>query len=189
MAIPLPQPLERGFIDISPSVLLITLFRKILAHTCPVKNMDPDKDVSFLGTQERKEDLPITHLTLDVSWEVEPPYGGIRYSMSIKSWDYLNRDLVFHCGSVHQLGVYDLPKCVHKGNVEARVEVERGFRNSLDERFALQCEEQSWNLKHSCKCQVGTEILLWCPFLKGRGEMTGSWTTTLAGGRGGAGHL
>lgn len=63
--------------------------------------------------------------------------------MSIKSWDYLNRDLVFHCGSVHQLGVYDLPKCVHKGNVEARVEVERGFRNSLDERFALQCEEQS----------------------------------------------
>lgn len=67
MAIPLPQPLERGFIDISPYVLLITLLRKILAHMCPVKNMDPDKDMSFLGTQERKEDLPITHLTLGVS--------------------------------------------------------------------------------------------------------------------------
>lgn len=144
----------------------------------------PEKPV---GTLERKASLPITHLTFGVSWEVEPPYGA--FSTSIKSWEYLNRDVVFHYGRVHQLGVYNFPKCVHKGNVKARVEVERGFWNSLDERFALQCEEQSWNLKHSCKCQVGTEILLWCPFLKGGGGMTRSWTTTLAGGGATAGSL
>lgn len=156
--------------------------------------MDPDKGMPFLRSsrktswhQERKAGLPITHLTFGVSWEVEPPYGA--FSMSIKSWEYLNRDVVFHYGRVHQLGVYNFPKCVHKGNVKARVEVERGFWNSLDERFALQCEEQSWNLKHSCKCQVGTEILLWCPFLKGGGGMTRSWTTTLAGGGATAGSL
>lgn len=58
MAIPLPQPLERRFTDMSPCVLLITLFRKILAHTCPVYRHGPWQGYAIPQEVQRNELAP-----------------------------------------------------------------------------------------------------------------------------------